>query len=78
MKHLSTMLSPHGMIVIKENFSSSNEPILDENDSSVTRPLKQFKCLLKRANLRIVKECRQLNFPNDLFPVYMIATKRIK
>lgn len=75
---LSTILSPHGMIVIKENFSSSTEPIIDETDSSVTRPLKQFKSLLKKANLRVVKECRQLNFPNDLYPVYMLALKRIK
>ena len=75
---LSTILSPHGYIIVKENFSSSSEPIIDETDSSVTRPLKHFKGLLKKANLRVVKECRQLNFPNDLYPVYMLALKRIK
>lgn len=78
MKSLSKMLTTNGMIIIKENFTHSSEIILDDCDSSVTRPLKLFKQILKKANLRVVKETRQLNFPKDIFPVYMLAVKPIK
>lgn len=72
------MLSPHGMLVIKENTTESSGVVVDEIDSSVTRPLSHLKKLLKQANLRVVKESKQLNFPTDVFPVYMLALKRAK
>jgi protein N-terminal methyltransferase len=72
------MLTPHGMIVIKENATESSTVVIDEVDSSVTRPLSHLKKLLKQANLRIVKENKQQNFPKDLFPVYILALKRAK
>lgn len=72
------MLTPNGMIVIKENITESPGVVVDEVDSSVTRPLSHLKKLLKQANLRLVKESKQTNFPKELFPVYMLALKRAK
>ncbi|XP_049291714.1 N-terminal Xaa-Pro-Lys N-methyltransferase 1-A [Anopheles funestus] len=71
----SKALARGGMIVIKENFTSSNVVDLDRTDSSVTRPLLQMKQLLKQANMRVVKEQRQTSFPKELYPVYMLALR---
>lgn len=76
-KKLTNVLQKYGMIVVKENFSKDNQTIVDETDSSVTRPLSHFKRLIKEANLKIIKEARQTNFPKTLFPVYMIAMRPI-
>lgn len=77
LKEATKVLDKNGMIVVKENFTKDNATILDETDSSVTRPLSQFKKLVKQADLRIVKEARQTNFPKSLFPVYMLAMRPI-
>jgi protein N-terminal methyltransferase len=77
-KRVSSMLDKNGIIVVKENFTKDNQTIvLDETDSSITRPLSNFKRLVKQANLKIFKEARQSNFPKSLFPVYMIAMRPI-
>lgn len=76
-RQLSTVLEKNGMIVVKENFTKNNEVIQDLTDSSVTRPLSNFKKLVKQADLKILKEARQTNFPKSLFPVYMIAMRPI-
>ncbi|XP_053658451.1 N-terminal Xaa-Pro-Lys N-methyltransferase 1-A [Anopheles marshallii] len=68
-------LARGGMIVIKENFTTSNVVDVDRTDSSVTRPLLQMKLLLKQANMRVVKEQRQTSFPKELYPVYMLALR---
>ncbi|XP_026753725.2 N-terminal Xaa-Pro-Lys N-methyltransferase 1-A [Galleria mellonella] len=66
-------LSENGVIVIKENVTSSGKLEKDETDSSVTRSLKQFLKIFKTANLRRIKQCKQTNFPNGIYPVYMFA-----
>ncbi|XP_068147616.1 alpha N-terminal protein methyltransferase 1 [Drosophila tropicalis] len=68
-------LAPDAYFCLKENFSSTNKVILDDEDSSVTRPLDQMERFLKTAGFRIVRKVRQQNFPKGLFPVYMIACK---
>ncbi|KFB45941.1 AGAP010397-PA-like protein [Anopheles sinensis] len=70
-------LARGGMMVIKENFTSSNIVDVDRQDSSVTRPLAVMKQLLKEGNMRVVKEQRQTSFPKDLYPVYMLALRPI-
>ncbi|XP_040169243.1 N-terminal Xaa-Pro-Lys N-methyltransferase 1 [Anopheles arabiensis] len=70
-------LARGGMIVIKENFTTSNVVDVDRTDSSVTRPLLQMKQLLKQGNMRVVKEQRQTSFPKELYPVYMLALRPI-
>lgn len=74
-KRISAMLDKNGMFVVKENFTKDDKVIVDETDSSVTRPVSLFKKLVKQADLKIIKEARQTNFPKSLFPVYMIAMR---
>lgn len=74
-KVLAKILDKNGMIVVKENFTKNNDVVADETDSSVTRPLSHFKKIMKQADLKIVKEARQTNFPKSLFPVYMLAMR---
>lgn len=72
---ISLMLNKNGMIIVKENFTKDNQTIVDETDSSVTRPISKFKKIVKEANLKIIRDTQQTNFPKSLFPVYMIAMK---
>lgn len=74
----SQALSKNGIIVVKENITSTDAVDIDEVDSSVTRPLQMYKALLAQSGLRIVKMVRQHNFPVAIFPVYMFAMKPIK
>lgn len=71
----SECLNKNGILVVKENFSNKDIVILDTQDSSVTRPLSAVKKVFKLANLRIIKEQKQTNFPKFLYPVHMIALK---
>lgn len=71
-------LNKNGCIVIKENFTSSEDFSIDATDSSVTRSLPITKKIIESVNLRIVKIVKQNNFIRGLFPVYTIACKPIK
>jgi len=66
-------LVPGGLIVVKENVTSSGEIERDDEDSSVTRPPELLRDIFKRANLKIFKEFKQNKFPKELFPVHMFA-----
>lgn len=70
-------LAANGFIIIKENFTTTDDVYVDSKDSSVTRSLKLMKSLLENAGLRIVRMIRQ-DFIQGLFPVYMIACKPIR
>ncbi|XP_019557547.3 N-terminal Xaa-Pro-Lys N-methyltransferase 1 [Aedes albopictus] len=70
-------LKKNGIMVMKENFTNTDEVEMDRQDSSVTRPLQVMKQLLTRGNLRVVKEQRQKDFPKGLYPVHMIAVRPI-
>ncbi|KAJ6632763.1 Alpha N-terminal protein methyltransferase 1 [Pseudolycoriella hygida] len=71
-------LSKHGIIIVKENVTSTENVDIDDVDSSVTRPLGMMKALLAQSGLRIVKMVRQHNFPSGIFPVYMFALRPTK
>jgi protein N-terminal methyltransferase len=80
--HLVTLLTrcqsalrARGVIMVKENVTSSGEVEKDEEDSSVTRPPQLWKKLIKRANLTIVKEFKQNKFPKDIYEVHMFALR---
>lgn len=77
-KRCITGLTKNGCIVIKENFTSTDDFCVDETDSSVTRSLRVTKAILESSNLRIIKICKQENFIQGLFPVYTIACKPIR
>lgn len=66
-------LTERGVIVVKENVTSSGHSEVDTTDSSVTRTLKQFLRIFKAAKLKRMKQCKQTNFPNGIYPVYMFA-----
>lgn len=71
-------LNKNGVVIVKDNITSTDLVDFDEEDSSVTRPLGMFKALLIKSGLRIIKMVRQNNFPSDIFPVYMFALKPVK
>lgn len=71
-------LKKNGIVIVKENVTSTNALDIDNVDSSVTRPLGMFKALLTKSGLRIIKMVRQNNFPSGIFPVYMFAMKPMK
>lgn len=68
-------LKNNGVLVVKENITSSNNIEIDSEDSSVTRPMKCLKFLFEKADLICVKEQQQTNFPRGLYPVYMFALR---
>uniref|UniRef100_A0A336MG84 Alpha N-terminal protein methyltransferase 1 n=1 Tax=Culicoides sonorensis TaxID=179676 RepID=A0A336MG84_CULSO len=70
-------LRKNGMIVIKENVTSTDKVEFDAKDFSVTRPLALLKKLTQEAGLRIIRETRQKNFPKGLFPVYILALRPV-
>ncbi|XP_023710769.1 N-terminal Xaa-Pro-Lys N-methyltransferase 1 isoform X2 [Cryptotermes secundus] len=66
-------LKPNGIIVVKENLTSSDKVEVDKEDSSVTRPITLLRILLKQAGLHCIKEQKQNNFPRGLYTVKMFA-----
>ncbi|XP_026738555.1 N-terminal Xaa-Pro-Lys N-methyltransferase 1-B-like [Trichoplusia ni] len=66
-------LSENGIIVVKENVTSSGRSEKDTTDSSVTRSFKQYIKIFKKCLLKRIKQCKQANFPNGIYPVYMFA-----
>lgn len=77
-KRCTAGLAKNGCIIIKENFTSTDDFCIDAKDSSVTRSLRVTKSILESVNLRIVKMVKQSNFIQGLFPVYTIACKPMR
>ncbi|KAI7869017.1 alpha-N-methyltransferase NTM1 [Spinellus fusiger] len=67
-------LKPNGLIAVKEN-SASKEYMIDEEDSSVTRPNHALKKIFEKAGLVVVKEDTQKGMPAGLFVVRMYMLK---
>ncbi|KAG5940089.1 hypothetical protein E4U53_007669 [Claviceps sorghi] len=71
-----------GVIVVKENLSTSGRDLFDETDSSVTREDSKFRALFERAGLRLVRTDEQRGLPEvppvRLFPVQMYALKSME
>lgn len=66
-------LSKNGVIVVKENVTSTGKIEKDSTDSSVTRSFKQYIRIFKKCSLKRIKQCKQANFPTGIYPVYMFA-----
>ena len=73
LKRCGTALTDHGIIVMKENVCEGNTFVLDKDDASVTRSLSYWLSLIEDAGLRVVRQEVQTNFPEELFPVPMLA-----
>ncbi|KAF4853318.1 Alpha N-terminal protein methyltransferase 1 [Colletotrichum siamense] len=67
--------STDGVIVVKENLSTSGVDLFDDVDSSVTRVDEKFRSLFEEAGLRLIRTELQRGFPKELFPVRMYALK---
>ncbi|ROW12741.1 hypothetical protein VMCG_00668 [Cytospora schulzeri] len=76
LKTCTTVLTPgDGLIVVKENTSTSGLDLFDDQDSSVTRTDQKFQDIFKTAGLKLVKAETQRGFPKELFPVRIYALK---
>ena len=72
------MLSPGGVICIKENImgeGSADAFLMDTEDSSLTRSLEYYRCVFQQSGLTVVLEVQQDadDWPEGLLPVYMWA-----
>lgn len=65
-------LAQNGIIVVKENVAPSNRDF-DEKDSSYTRSRDVLVDLFQKAELNIVYEEKQKNFPKEIYDVPMFA-----
>ncbi|KYN28973.1 PREDICTED: N-terminal Xaa-Pro-Lys N-methyltransferase 1 [Trachymyrmex cornetzi] len=73
----SLSLKDNGVLVVKENITTSNNMEIDKEDSSVTRPMKTLRSLFEKADLICIKEQQQTKFPRGLYPVHMFALRPI-
>lgn len=67
-------LTENGLIVIKDNVARSGF-LVDNSDTSVMRSDRYMKSLFQRADLEIVKQARQMDFPKEVYPVRMYALR---
>lgn len=67
-------MKPNGLIGVKEN-NASREALIDDEDSSVTRPNQELKRLFEKAGLTLIKEDIQRGLPQGLFAVRMYMLK---
>jgi len=66
-------LKPNGVIVVKENLTSSGQIEMDDSDSSVTRPESILVSLICQAGLRLIRDKKQQKFPRELYLVKIFA-----
>jgi len=59
--------------VIKENCTKGEVEDVDEEDSSITRPFKGFMNVFAKSGVKVLKYCKQKNFPTELYPVWIFA-----
>lgn len=74
-KRCTSGLKPNGVIIVKENITSSGKVEMDDIDSSVTRTDSRFHYVFQTANLEIIRELPQKKFPQELYNVKMYALK---
>lgn len=70
-------LTPQGVIVLKDNVicSDARTYSIDLSDSSVSRHMEYLKILFQLANMTVIAEVQQEDFPGELYPVYMFALR---
>jgi len=73
LKRCQTGLKKNGLIILKENLTSSGKVEMDHTDSSVTRPHSLVVDIIQRSGMTIIKEQKQQRFPTDLYEVRMYA-----
>ncbi|XP_071946915.1 N-terminal Xaa-Pro-Lys N-methyltransferase 1-B-like [Antedon mediterranea] len=74
LKRCKEGLMDNGLICIKENIAKDGV-IFDDQDSSFTRSYNEMQKIFKLADVTVVKEYTQRNFPLELYTVKMIALR---
>ncbi len=77
---LGNALRPGGVIVIKDNTCNEEAFLSDRGDSDITRSYQYLKAIIRESGLKVVQsDCGedmiqwQTDFPDDIWPVPMIA-----
>jgi protein N-terminal methyltransferase len=73
LRRCSDSLIQDGWIVLKENTCNDEAFVLDMEDASVTRSLSYWLDLIAKSGLQVRHIQWQDNFPDDIFPVPMLA-----
>lgn len=68
-------LNKNGVLIVKENITSSNKIEIDTQDSSITRSYDDLKKIFIKADLVCLKEQKQIHMPQGLYPIYMFALR---
>ncbi|CCW61706.1 unnamed protein product [Phytomonas sp. EM1] len=68
-------LTSSGYIFFKENCLTKSAFLVDNQDNSLTRSDFHYKQLFAKAGVRVVKECFQKEWPQDLLPVKMYGLR---
>jgi len=68
-------LKSNGVLIVKENVTTSDVVEIDKEDSSVTRPYAVLVEAFKQSGYKCIKEEKQQNMPQGLYPVYMFALR---
>jgi hypothetical protein len=63
--------------VLKDNVicSYARTYSIDLSDSSVSRHMEYLKILFELSNVQVIAEVQQIDFPDELYPVYMFALR---
>ena len=76
LRRCADSLRPGGVLVLKDNCSTTCTFLVDKDDSSVCRHIEYLRILVRLAGLNIVLERQQKDFPEELYPVVMMALSR--
>ena len=76
-RYISTLLTPTGWIIVKENISSApgGKDMFWDEDSSVTRSEGNFRRVFEESGLVVVRTQVQTGFPRSLLAVRMYALR---
>lgn len=77
LRECAKALAPGGTICLKDNVARHGF-LVDKEDSSVMRSNRYLKHLFQKANLQVVRETKQLDFPRNIFPVRTYALQPSK
>lgn len=70
----SPAIAPAGIIFVKENICGDGF-VVDKDDNSLTRSNAYMLELFERANMRVMYNVKQKNFPKELYEVRMYVLR---
>lgn len=76
LKRCADSLVDEGWIILKENTSEDKAFVVDVEDASITRSLEYWLDLIAKSGLQVKRLKWQDDFPDEIFPVPMIALQK--